>query len=202
MIAFVFATEQEARPFLKTYERGRFDGLPEGEVASDDNLLVIITGVGKIKAALRTERLLRSEKVRRVIHPGTCTSLNDALSVGSLVGASQVFEGDRIELSAPTYPRMPLEVPFEIEKGTLVTQDHTPQEETEQSYWQRIADMSDMTGYAVAYVAATYGVKCNIVKVVTGYMYKEDKQLQQTLEKAHDTMSSFLMKQLPTVIDG
>ncbi len=202
MTAFVFATEQEARPFLKKYERGRFDGLPEGEVVSDDHILVTITGVGKIKAALRTERLLRSEKVNRIIHPGTCTSLNDALSLCTMVGASQVFEGDRIELSAPTYPRMPLEVPFEVEKGTLVTQDHTPQEETEQSYWQRIADMSDMTGYAVAYVAATYGVRCNIVKVVTGYMYKEDKQLQQTLEKAHDTMTGFLMSQLPTVIAG
>lgn len=200
MTAFVFATEQEARAFLKQYERGRFDGLPEGEVASDDNILVTITGVGKIKAALRTERLLRSEKVRRVIHPGTCTSLNEEISVGSMVGASQVFEGDRIELSAPTYPRMPLEVPFEIETGTLVTQDHTPQEETEQSYWQRIADLSDMTGYAVAYVAATYGVRCNIVKVVTGYMYKEDKQLQQTLETAYETMSGFLMSQLPAVI--
>ena len=202
MIAFLFSTEQEARPFLKTYERGRFDGLPEGEVVSDDHILVTIIGVGKIKAALRTERLLRSEKkISRIVHPGTCTSLNDTFNLGTLVGASQVFEGDRIELSAPTYPRMPLEVPFKVEKGTLVTQDHTPQEASEQSYWQRIADMSDMTGYAVAYVAATYGKPCNIVKVVTGFMYKEDAQLQQTLEKAHETLATFLIKEIPGLLE-
>lgn len=202
MKALVFATELEARPFLKKYERGRFEGLPEGEVASDDNIIVAITGVGKIKAALRTERLLRTEKIERIIHPGTCTSLNDTFDLCSVVAASQVFEGDRIELSAPTYPRMPLEVPFEMEKGTLVTQDHTPQEETEQSYWQRIADMSDMTGYAVAYVAATYGVRCNIIKVVTGYMYREDKQLQQTLENAYDAITEFLIGKLPILLNG
>ncbi|MEM8485412.1 MAG: 5'-methylthioadenosine nucleosidase [Bacteroidota bacterium] len=202
MIAFLFSTEQEARPFLKKYERGRFDGLPEGEIVSDDHILVTIIGVGKIKAALRTERLLRSEKkIKRIVHPGTCTSLSDELKLGTLVGASQVFEGDRIELSAPTYPRMPLEIPFTMEKGTLVTQDHTPQEETEQSYWQRIADMSDMTGYAVAYVAATYGKPCNIVKVVTGYMYKEDAQLQQTLENAHDALAAFLVKEIPALLE-
>ncbi|MFK7844234.1 MAG: 5'-methylthioadenosine nucleosidase [Rhodothermales bacterium] len=200
MIAFLFATEQEARPFLKSYERGRFDGLPEGEVVSDDHILVAITGVGKIKAALRTERLLRSEKVKRIVHPGTCTSLNDTLALGTLVGASQVFEGDRIELSAPTYPRMPLEMPFKIGKGTLVTQDHTPQAESEQSYWQRIADMSDMTGYAVAFVAATYGVQCNIIKAVTGYMYEEDSKLQQTLETAHGALTDFLIGELPNLI--
>ncbi len=202
MTAFVFATEQEAQPFLKKYERGRFDGLPQGGVVSDDNILATITGVGKIKAALRTERLLRSEKVSRVVHPGTCTSLTESLSLGSIIGASQVFEGDRIELSTPTYPRMPLEVPFDIEKGTLVTQDHTPQEAAEQSYWQRIADMSDMTGYAVAYVTATYGVPCNIIKVVTGHMYKEDEMLQKTLENAYEAMTEFLMKQLPIILNG
>lgn len=202
MIAFVFATEREARPFLKKYERGRFDGLPEGEMASDDHILATITGVGKIKAALRTERLLRSEKFSRIVHPGTCTSLNPDFQLGAIVGASQVFEGDRIELSAPTYPRMPLEVPFEIETGTLVTQDHSPLEESEQSYWQRIADLSDMTGYAVAYVAATYGIPCNIVKVVTGFMYKENEKLQQTLEKAHESMTDFLIDQLPKLLSN
>lgn len=200
MVAIVFATNKEAQAFLKKYERGRFDGLPEGEVASDSNVLVSITGVGKIKAALRTERLLRAHKVKRIIHPGTCTSLNPDFEIGKIVGVSQVFEGDRIELSAPTYPRMPLSVPFELDKGTLVTQDHLPQVESEQSYWQRIADMSDMTGYAVAYVAATYGASCHILKAITGHMYQEDEQLQQTRENAYTALSDFLNAQLPDLL--
>ncbi len=197
MIAILFATHQEARPFLKSYQRGRFDGLYEGETVRDDHILVSVTGVGKIKATLRTERLLRTEKVTRLIHPGTCTSLNKDFPLGSLVGASQVFEGDRIELSAPTYPRMPLELASEaIKAGTLVTQDHTPSEATEQSYWQRIADISDMTGYAVAYVTATYGIPCHIIKAVTGMMYQQDEHLQRTLDQAYEKMGDFLVRYL------
>ena len=113
MTGIVFTTEEEALPFLQSYERGRFDGLQEGETYHDDDVLVSLTGVGKIKATLRTERLLQTYKPRRLIHVGTCTALNDELAVGTLVAASQVFEGDRIELAAPTYPRMPLDPFFE-----------------------------------------------------------------------------------------
>ena len=150
---------------------------------------------------MRTERLLRSEKVTRLVHPGTCTSLNKEFELGSLIGATQVFEGDRIELSTPTYPRLPLELPLEsLRAGTLVTQDHIPNEASEQSYWQRIADFSDMTGYAVAYVAATYGIPCHIIKVVTGMMFKQDANLQRTLDQAYDKLADFLIRLLETGI--
>ncbi len=200
MIGIVFATEEEARPFLQTFERGRFDGLSEGETFHDDNYLVTLTGIGKIKATLRTERLLQRYRPSLLIHAGTCTALHDKLPVGQVVAASQVFEGDRIELAAPTYPRMPLDVPFkELPKGTLVTQDHTVQGQTELSYWQRIADMSDMTGYAIAYVAATHGVQCLIAKVVTGLMQAEDTQIHKVRQEAHQTMGSFLIKAVDQV---
>ncbi len=194
MLGIVFSTIEEAQPFLNKYERGRFDGIAEGESQHDNRCLVSIIGVGKIKAALRTERLLGTYKLERLVHSGTCTALVDEFKVGTIIAASQVFEGDRIELSAPTYPRMPLTVPFNtIDQGTLVTQDHTVKGATELSYWQRIADVSDMTGYAVAYVSATYGVPCHIVKIVTGRMGVEDKHLRKTLVTSYKKISEFLL---------
>ena len=193
MIGIVFSTKEEAQPFLATYQRGRFDGLGEGESFHDDTLLVSILGIGKIKGALRTERLLKSYKLKALIHAGTCTALNDKLKIGSVVSVSQVFEGDRIELSAPTYPRMPLAVSLDkLVQVTLVTQDHTVQGATELSYWQRIADVSDMTGYAAAYVAATHGVECQIMKVISGHMGIDDANFRKTLSSAHLTMAEFL----------
>ncbi|MGB0649452.1 MAG: 5'-methylthioadenosine nucleosidase [Rhodothermales bacterium] len=193
MTGIVFSTVEEAQPFLSTYERGRFDGLGEGESFHDDHFLVSILGIGKIKAALRTERLLRSYDVTSLVHAGTCTALGETLDIGDLVSVAQVFEGDRIELSAPTYPRMPLSVPFEeLKQVTLVTQDHTVQGATELSYWQRIADISDMSGYAVAYVAATHGKLCQMVKIVTGHMGVEDTNLRKTLASGHKSLAAFL----------
>lgn len=197
MTGIIFATEEEAGPFLEAYKRGRFDELREGETLYDDDVFVSLTGLGKIKATLRTERFFQEHRPTRIIHAGTCTALSDELSVGDLVAADQVFEGDRIELAAPTYPRMPLEVPFEdLPKGTLVTQDHVATDQSEKSYWQRIADMSDMTGYAVAYVAATHGIPCHILKAVTGHINDENHEFKKNLTSACKSVSSFLVERL------
>ena len=163
----------------------------------DDHVLVTLVGTGKIKATLRAERLLRSYDLDRVLHIGTCSALNTDLKVGTVVAASQVFEGDRIEMSSPSYPRMPLETPLvAAQRATLVTQDHTISGETEMNYWQRIADIVDMSGYAIAYVAATHGVPCNIVKVVSAHVLEEDEALKKTLTKAHQAISDFLVREL------
>ena len=202
MIGIVFSTEEEAAPFLERYKRGRFDGLAEGDALRDDHVLVALTGVGKIKATLRTERLLQQHRLARLIHIGTCTSLIDELAVGTLVAAAQVFEGDRVELATPTYPRMPLEVPFKALRAvTLVTQDHTVQGAEERSYWQRIADVSDMSGYAVAYVAATHGVPCHLVKVVTGHFQSEDPDFRKTHADACEAMADFLIHELDALVE-
>lgn len=197
MTGIVFATEEEAQPFLRQYKRGRLDNLSEGDSVTDGSLLVTVTGIGKIKATLRTERMLRQHQPERIVHVGTCTALKSEYGIGALVAASQVFEGDRIELAAPSYPRMPLEVPFAgLPQGTLVTQDHMVTGPSEQSYWQRIADFSDMTGYAVAYVTAMYGIPCHIVKVVTGQYNSQDTQLRKTLASAYETIAHFLLDEV------
>ena len=201
MIGVLFATEEEAQPFLSRFRRGRFDGLTDGETYHDDEVLISICGTGKIKATLRTERLLRQYKLRHLLHVGTCTALGDDVPIGQLVAAAQVFEGDRIELASPTYPRMPLATPFsELQSGTLVTQDHTVRDASERTYWQRIADYTDMTGYAVAFVTATYGTPCHIVKVVSGRLLVDDPNLRKTLATAYDTLATFLVKRLDVLI--
>jgi len=154
MIGILFSDVATAQPFLQKYERGRFSELSEGEHDNDDQILVSVCGIGKIKATLRTERLLQQIKLDRLIQVGACYGFNEDVKVGSIVNISQVFEGDRVELSTPTYPRMPLSVlDPKATSGTMVTQDHIPKTDEEINYWQRMADFSDSVGYAVAYVA-------------------------------------------------
>ncbi|MFT4605491.1 MAG: nucleoside phosphorylase [Rhodothermales bacterium] len=197
MIAIIFATLEEAEPFVQSYKRGRFSGVAEGETVHDDDHLISVTGIGKIKGTLRTERLLRAYRPTEILHVGTCITLVESIKVGTLFSPSQVFEGDRVELSAPTYPRMPLALRFDdMATGTLVTQDHTVSGTQELTYWQRIAETSDMTGYAVAYVAATHGIPCGIVKVVSGRMGEDDPNLRKTLDQAHAKMTAFLIGHL------
>ncbi len=202
MIALLFSTEDEAAPFLRKYERGRFDGLTPEEVLYDDHLLVTITGSGLIKTTLHTERVLRHFKgqlpLARVVHAGTCTALAESLAPGTVVAASQVLEGDRIEMAAPRYPRMPLDAPFEgLPTIALVTQNHLPDADASRTYWSRIAQASDTAGYAVAYVTATYGLPCHLIKAVAGQFGAADADVKQTREQAYGALAGTLLRVLP-----
>jgi nucleoside phosphorylase len=167
MLGIVFTTPRDASTFITSHTDGPVPAIEEGTPVSVNDLTVAVTGTGKINATLATERLLRTHDLDTLIHAGTCVSLSDQLSPGTVFGASFVLEGDRVELDDPTYPRMPLTCPLDVpQDGTLVTQDHTPDDE-EQSYWERLADARDHTGYAVAYVAAQHGTTCHIVKAVS-----------------------------------
>jgi nucleoside phosphorylase len=192
MLGIVFTTTEEASFFVRRYTDGHIEALDEDAPLQTDDLLIAVTGKGKIKATLATERLIRNHELDAVLHTGTCTALNDDFASGTAVGASFVLEGDRVELDAPTYPRMPLECPFDVAaEGTLVSQDHASDDTEERSYWERIADVRDETGYAVAYVAAQHGVPCHIVKVVeTTSADQESGAAPQ--ENAAEEMATFL----------
>lgn len=193
MTTILFSTPQEASIFLKVYQNGRFDGIEEGEIQQDRHIQVGITGVGKIKATLRTEKFIQAIKPTKIVHIGTATKLNPKSEHLSLMGIEQVFEGDRMELTVPLYPRMPLEMPFsQLSSGTLVTQDHILKENKERVYWERLADVCDMEGYAIAYVSGLYGIPCHIIKVVLGEMKNTDTAYKQTLHQAYHNISDFL----------
>lgn len=197
MTGILFASLEEGRAFIDRYERGRFDDLTEGDSHHDDDIAVAITGSGKVKATLRTERFLRTYAVDRIVEAGLCTSLKPNVAAGTIVAIDQVFEGDRIELAAPSYPRMPLEVlDAGLPSGTLVTQDHLVGDSEEQSYWQRIADFVDSSGYAVAYVAATHGVPSSIIKVVGGYLNGSASEVRSVRSRAADALATYLISQI------
>jgi len=192
MIAIVFPSLDDAALLSDVSPGARLDDLDEGTPVQVEGALVAVTGAGKIKATLATERLLRAHDVDALVHLGSCVGLDDALEPATIVGASFVLEGDRVELDAPTYPRMPLECPFDVDaKGTLVSQDR-PGGGDEPSYWERLADVRDETSYPVAYVAAQHGIPCHVVKVVA------DDEPPARLDALHPLLASLLEDGLPT----
>lgn len=198
MLGIVFATPDEAAPFVEQHAGGRIDGLKEGQPIEVEKTLVAVTGPGKIKATLGTERLLQQYDLDLLVHAGGGTALSDAFEPGTLVGATFVLEGDRVALDTPAYPRMPLAPPFDLStEGTLVSQDHIDDEDPEgRGYWERIADVRDATGYAVAYVAAQHGTPCHIVKGITDRAGTEPDPAQQ--QNTHEKVAAFLHRHAET----
>lgn len=192
MLGIVFTTTDEAAPYVTDHTSGRMDGLKEGQPVTIGGHLVVVTGKGKINAALATERLLRQQDPEAIVHTGSATALDDELTPGTLVGAAFVVEGDRVDLEAPTYPRMPLECPVDLSvEGTLVSQDHSPGPEADWSYWERLGDMRDSAGYAIAYVAAQHGTPCHIAKLVTHQRGEDIDEASVLRSKGADDLASF-----------
>jgi nucleoside phosphorylase len=191
MLGIVFTTTEEAAPFVRQHTSARPESLDDETPLQTDDLVVAVTGKGKINATLATERLLRAHDLEALLHTGTCTALGEALAVATVVGATFVLEGDRVELDAPTYPRMPLECPFDRPvEGTLVSQDHVADDAEGRSYWERIADVRDETGYAVAYVAAQHGTPCHVAKAVGRHAGSDPDPSPP--EEAIEAVASFL----------
>jgi nucleoside phosphorylase len=166
MLGLLFSTPNDAVAFVNQCAGARLQAPNIGEYAQVNDILVGVTGVGKIQATLQAERMLQNHNLDALFHAGLCTPVADDLPGGELFGVSFVLEGDRVELDAPTYPRMPLECPLDTDhEGTLVSQDHTSDDD-ERSYWERLADVRDSTGYPVAYVAAQHGTPCHIIKAI------------------------------------
>ncbi len=192
MLGLLFTTPDEASVLTELYPNARLDDLDTETPIQVDDFLVAATGHGKINATLATERLLRAHDLQTLVHTGTCVGLDEQLSVGTVVGASFVLEGDRMELEAPTYPRMPLDCPFDVDAdGTLVSQDHTSTDEDERTYWERLADVRDSTGYPVAYVAAQHGTPCHVVKAVADHVDDPDAKNRR---EALRNLGSFLKR--------
>lgn len=195
MIGIVFTTSDLATAFLNAYGEGRFDAVEEGTPVQTDHLLVAVTGPGKIKSALAAERLLRTHDLRMLIHTGTCTALDDTIDVGTLVGGTAVLEGDRVELDSPTYPRMPLSLPFAApSEGIFVSRDHSADASEERGYWERLADVCDETSYAVAFVAAQHGTPCHVAKVVTDLSGASPDSSSLSTEDACEQLVPFLQQ--------
>jgi len=192
MLCILFSSSEEAAPFLEQHVDSRPESLEEGRHLEIDGGIVAVTGPGKIKATLATERVFRENDVDLLIHAGGATSLTDDLGLGTLVAATFVLEGDRVALDTPAYPRMPLDPLSDLStEGTLVSQDHTDNGDSEErSYWERIADIRDDTGYAVAYVAAQHGTTCHIVKGITSRIGAEDDDSAQ--KEALQSVATFL----------
>jgi len=191
MLGLIFATSEEATPFVRQHVGGRGDALEEGRSFQVGDILVFVTGPGKMKATLGTERVLQQHSLDALVHAGGATALSEELEPGTLVDATFVLEGDRVALDTPDYPRMPLDSPFDLStEGTLVTQDHVDDESDERGYWERIADLRDDTGYAVAYVAAQHGTPCYVVKGITEQAGRESDPTAR--QETHEAVASFL----------
>ena len=134
-----------------------------------DDLPVLLTGIGKVRAAMAlTDVLARGPMPSSVLNLGTAGALRDGLTgvhrVGSVVMHDFSHSAVRRITGDDAYP------PIELGEGVrLATGDAFIEDGLTRDRLARDADLCDMEGYAVAFVARRYGVPVELVKIVSDF---------------------------------
>lgn len=131
---------------------------------------LLITGIGKMRATAALTRMLADPSApptRLIVNIGTAGALHDHHA--GLFLPSVVVEHDisAAELRAMGYPLIDR---WEIAGGdgsVLASGDTFVADPVRRSSLAQHADLVDMEGCAIAYVAAAFDVECRLVKVVS-----------------------------------
>ena len=130
-------------------------------------LPVLVTGVGKVNAAVAVAAILREFSPSRVVNLGTAGALADGLDGIHLVGTVVQHDFDHDGLLALTGLHFGMPISTADRGLTLATGDVFVSDPDKRAQLAQVADLVDMEGYAVAAASTNAGVPVTLVKRVS-----------------------------------
>jgi adenosylhomocysteine nucleosidase len=203
MIGVLFATVEEAQPFLNLGRAVPLDAtpLPLYEIGLRPAVMVAVSGAGKVAAAIACQMLIREYQCTRVINAGACGALkaDKPFQPGSIYGIDTVLEGDYSykdkaaqTLSCPRAWR-----PAKLPAARLVTCDQPVFDQLRRAALAATADLVDMEGAAVARVAELFNTPWTLIKGVTDTAGPGDRQsLQRNLPLVCGAMAKVVWQEI------
>ena len=145
--------------------------LQEEAEGLDDDLPVLITGPGKVNAAVAVTSVLASSRPAAVINLGTAGGLHDGLRGVHEVHTVMQHDFDNAifrDLVDRDYG-LPIRLDSDDETARLIlaTGDHFVADRNVRSSLARDAHLVDMEGYAVAWAARAAEVSGRLIKLVS-----------------------------------
>lgn len=164
MIGLIMATMLEAKPFVLGLELEQVAEKPFPVFVRTD-LRLIISGIGKVNAAMATSHLILCHHPTLVCNPGAAGATNDAYSLGACRHIERIIEPDRPDLltGAPSIltpdilPNFPL--------ASLATQDRPVRDQAERTALAPC--LVDMEAAAIVQACRHYGLPCYCFKYVS-----------------------------------
>jgi len=203
MIGIIFATLMEANPFLKKtcaqkVETRLFTIYMADMSENGGKIIICICGMGKVAAALATQKLICNYKIKAVINAGICGSLIAECKTKELFLISSALEGDLKEFGKLSAPYLCDNKFFTgMKKASLVTCDAPVFDSAIKKNFAKLADLVDMEGASVARTALMYGMPCMLVKGVTDIANSKSRvELKQNLNEVSEKIAQTLINYL------
>lgn len=138
------------------------------EAAHLGDLDVVLTGIGKVSAAVAVTRAIAERQPSFVLNVGTAGALRDGLAGAHRIGRVLEHDVDHEFLRTLTGEDSVGEIVLDPDEATtLATGDAFVSDPTVRLALAERAHLVDMEGFAVARACAAAGVECRMVKVVS-----------------------------------
>lgn len=196
MFGIHFATDEEARPFLRLSGAIKVATEPFALFkVRTIPVLIIVSGMGKVSAALATQMLIREHKCEHILNAGVCGALVDraGFDPGKIFRISKVSEGP----PGPGIPSKGIRCKGalwpDVATARLVTVEQPVFNSADRQRWASWGDLVDMEGAIVARVAHLYDIPWDIIKGVTDMAGDGDRA---TLHRNRNVVSEVIATQL------
>ena len=172
MIGIIFATRFEARPFLSLTRASQVCDQPFKLYITQEppGLPIMISGIGKVAAAVACHELIREHAIDYLLNAGACGALHDSseLEIGRLVRIASAVEGDHTPFEKQLAPLSSAgRVAAELPAAALVTSDKPVFDPQARACFGRLGDVVDMEGAAIARTAALSDIPWDMIKGVS-----------------------------------
>ena len=171
----------------------------EAEHLHVSELPVLITGVGKVRAASALSAVLARQRPSRLINLGTAGSLREGLSGTHVVGRVEQHDFDDATIRALTGEHHGAPIPLGTGGPVLGSGDaFIDSGSARENLRARGIDLVDMEGYAVAFAAAQFGLPVTLVKTVSdGAGEGAGATWQDTVASCAERLGDWLRRELP-----
>lgn len=130
-------------------------------------LPILVTGAGKVNAAIAVSSILAEASPTRVVNLGTAGALHDGMAGTHVIGTVVQHDLDDAALFALSGLHFGEPVQVAAEGARLVTGDLFVSDADTRARLAQVADLVDMEGYAIARAAVHAGVPVTLVKEVS-----------------------------------
>jgi adenosylhomocysteine nucleosidase len=207
MIGMIFATGMEARPFLTLAGAELYVSRPFRLycAAGFSRLPVIISGIGKVAAALACQSMILRYGVTHVLNAGVVGALHDGpeFEVCRLVRIESAVEGDHTVFGRRPAPLMSSgRFGRGLPPARLVTSDEPVFDPDGREAFGQLGQVVDMEGAAIARTAELYGVPWDMIKGVSDLAGPVEREtLRRNLFEASDTIARRVWQELKDSTD-
>jgi nucleoside phosphorylase len=189
---FVFATYAEAAPFVKGLNLNLAEEQPF-KIYNNDNHELIISGIGKVNAAMASSYMIWKYKPSYIFNIGSCGAVRKEINVGDIYHISRIIELDRPRLSDG---KLRIITPKKILDGfssaTLATQDRLVIDPYDRAEVSKYADIADMEGASVMQACKLWHVDCYLFKFVSDTAEHETAvEIQANIRTLNESMFQF-----------